>query len=282
MSFFDAKQEVIDIELTLFGRGLLARGFFKPVYYRFFDDDVLYNIEYAGVSEEQNTTEDRILETPRAKTQYLTVPVKTRFEHNQNLINTGKVKTFMEIKRRQDPLITDTILKYALQDSNINSQRAPQFHLSLGGTKIRKASQNVTVKGIETPITQLNLTASYTLQKDTRHMINHQSVLNTILDSETYIDLSKDEVVFLDNTSLTVDREDIIIDLQEIGVDLGLDNFEVEIFEVIEGTQGEEQKMIKLENKQEIDKLFNLRVDSQVKGPFPKSLTGKSTPGGRK
>ena len=87
MSFFDAKQEVIDIELTLFGRGLLARGFFKPVYYRFFDDDVLYNIEYAGVSEEQNTTEDRILETPRAKTQYLTVPVKTRFEHNQNLIN---------------------------------------------------------------------------------------------------------------------------------------------------------------------------------------------------
>ena len=42
--------------------------------------------------------------------------------------------------------------------------------------------------------------------------------------------------------------------------DLGLDNFEVEIFEVIEGTQGEEQKMIKLENKQEIDKQKNISL----------------------
>ena len=43
MEFFDSKQEVIDIRLTQFGKNLLARGFFKPVYYQFFDDDIKIN-----------------------------------------------------------------------------------------------------------------------------------------------------------------------------------------------------------------------------------------------
>ena len=40
MEFFDSKEEVIDLQLTQFGRHLLSKGKFKPVYYSFFDDDV--------------------------------------------------------------------------------------------------------------------------------------------------------------------------------------------------------------------------------------------------
>ena len=55
MSFFDKKQDVLDVKLTQFGKNLLARGAFKPVYYRFFDDDVLYNADAADIEETQNT-----------------------------------------------------------------------------------------------------------------------------------------------------------------------------------------------------------------------------------
>ena len=73
MEFFDKKQDVVDIQLTQFGKNLLARGAFKPVYYRFFDDDVLYNAECANIFEEQNRTHDRIIESQRLKSQYCTI-----------------------------------------------------------------------------------------------------------------------------------------------------------------------------------------------------------------
>ena len=43
MSFFDDKQEIIKVELTTYGRYLISRGKFKPAYYEFFDDDIIYD-----------------------------------------------------------------------------------------------------------------------------------------------------------------------------------------------------------------------------------------------
>jgi hypothetical protein len=62
MSFFDSKQEVINIELTQLGKELFSKGLFEPKYYAFFDDDIIYDINYCGLTESQNETETRILE----------------------------------------------------------------------------------------------------------------------------------------------------------------------------------------------------------------------------
>lgn len=86
MGFFDRKEEVIEIQLTQFGKHLLSIGKFKPDQYAFFDDDVLYDIKHSAtgsatdnnfnskerthISEKQNISESRIKETPRIKTQY--------------------------------------------------------------------------------------------------------------------------------------------------------------------------------------------------------------------
>ena len=79
MSFFNKKEEVIDLELTPLGELLLAEGAFSPVFYAFFDDDVLYDAAgAAGVGEEQNDIEERIqTNTPALKTQYLFHGVET-------------------------------------------------------------------------------------------------------------------------------------------------------------------------------------------------------------
>ena len=87
MTFFNKNQDVIDIKLTQFGKNLLARGFFKPEYYRFFDDDILYNSNCAGFSEEQNKTEERILQSPRIRTQHTSVSVEGLFDQSENMMN---------------------------------------------------------------------------------------------------------------------------------------------------------------------------------------------------
>jgi hypothetical protein len=92
MTFFDKKEEVISIELTPYGRNLMALGKLLPAYYAFFDDDILYDLECAPgqntessfTKEAQNLIQTRILkETPRLKTQRC-------LESPENLIYTSE------------------------------------------------------------------------------------------------------------------------------------------------------------------------------------------------
>ncbi|MHA2403840.1 MAG: hypothetical protein ACXADH_12670, partial [Candidatus Kariarchaeaceae archaeon] len=70
MKFFDSKEEVLDIQLTQYGRHLLSKGVFKPVYYAFFDENILYDANYGGISETKNEAEIRIQDdTPSLRTQ---------------------------------------------------------------------------------------------------------------------------------------------------------------------------------------------------------------------
>jgi len=74
MEFFNKKQDVIDLQLTGYGKQLLSRGLFKPVYYAFSDDGVIYDSQWVSGSNgdaQQSDIETRIQEeTPRLKTQY--------------------------------------------------------------------------------------------------------------------------------------------------------------------------------------------------------------------
>ena len=81
MTFKNQKEEVIEIELTSYGKHLLSKGKFHPTFYAFFDDDVLYDAEYAGPEEEQNYAQTRILEeTPRLRVQTTYTGLETEIE----------------------------------------------------------------------------------------------------------------------------------------------------------------------------------------------------------
>ena len=70
-TFFDKKQDVIDVELTKYGEYLLSVGKFNPVYYSFFDNGVMYDTRYAQYSSSQNDNESRIqVDTPSLRTQH--------------------------------------------------------------------------------------------------------------------------------------------------------------------------------------------------------------------
>ena len=64
----DKKERVIDFKLTNYGNYLLSIGNFKPTYYTFLDDNVVYDSEYFGrTGEAQNDIHKRI----KQETQYL-------------------------------------------------------------------------------------------------------------------------------------------------------------------------------------------------------------------
>ena len=65
--FFKNKEEVMYFEFTPHGRKVLSEGKFRPVYYSFHDSDILYDGDYAGMSEVQNNVKLRTKETPRLK-----------------------------------------------------------------------------------------------------------------------------------------------------------------------------------------------------------------------
>jgi hypothetical protein len=256
MAFFDKKQDVIDVKLTQFGKNLLARGFFKPTFYRFFDDGVLYNPESANISETQKRSEERIQESQRLKTQHLVAGVETRYEENQNLINSGSLRTFMEIKRRQDPLLADKILKYPLESSRVDSQVAPRFSIDILESNISSSADTILVKGISLAVPQLNISSSYELVED---RLREQDIPEELVEYQSYMDLLSGRIEFLDKTILEVKEENLVINIEELNVDTINKNFEIEIFEV-----DSEGNLKRLETEEEVEQLFDIQVDEKV------------------
>ena len=77
MTFFDPKEDVIDVEITQFGKFLLSKGKWDPIYYAFFDDDIIYDSQYGGVTEGQNDIQARITGSARTRDQYVFSGIET-------------------------------------------------------------------------------------------------------------------------------------------------------------------------------------------------------------
>ena len=59
-SFFNQKEEVMNIQLTPYGRSRLAEGNLEPMYYAFYDKEIIYDGAYGSVTETQNNIVTRI------------------------------------------------------------------------------------------------------------------------------------------------------------------------------------------------------------------------------
>ena len=58
--FLNKKEQVIDFQLTPYGKHRLSVGQLKPAFYSFFDTGVTYDSEYANFKEKQNNIHERI------------------------------------------------------------------------------------------------------------------------------------------------------------------------------------------------------------------------------
>ena len=68
MEFFNKKEEVLDLQLTQYGKYLLSIGKLNPAYYTLHDDNVIYDSQFSQGTEPQNEARVRIQsDTPSPK-----------------------------------------------------------------------------------------------------------------------------------------------------------------------------------------------------------------------
>ena len=182
MGFFDKKEEVLNIELTPYGRKLLSQGKMKPYCYSFFDDDILYNSEKGGFTENNTQTKDRILnQTISLKPQRAYKGVESNIDTNQDIF---------EEKNLMNPLAA----------SEYGQEFAPSWKINLLKGEIKSSKNHMTSStNAIVNIPQLECEINYTMSLD--HRMNYNSYTNnpdiqkTPPEGDYYINIESDQML---------------------------------------------------------------------------------------
>lgn len=220
MAFFDKKEDVIDIELTPYGKHLLSKGQFSPVYYEFYDDDILYDGEWAGITEIQGQIQSRINSTPKLKTQYTFESAEQRMkEYKKNFVQDPKAEPIIE-KRKNF-----SFSSLPLGNSSGDNAKGTSMSIRLLSGQL-SSSSDTNSKGIPRGVKDFTL-ASPKYTAEIRKMgPNEAEVENPLMQQEIQIGSQRVEI--------TKKEEYILLDLEEMGVDFRNDNFEIHLYEVVE------------------------------------------------
>jgi hypothetical protein len=239
--FFDRKEDVIDLELTQYGKYLLSKGKMKPAYYAFYDDDVLYDTEYAGYSEEQNNSEDRIrLETPRLKTQYVYSGIETEVKRINELVRSKLTSERIDLGAESIQPSNDKhhALVSPLGTTDLNANKAAAWFVKFYKGDLIQSKNYTHITGSSNK-TNMDRVINYP-------QIDCQAVYETSINLET-IDthalaagmLGVDDIDLntpsdSGNGLITVEEDFLLINIEEKNTQFLLKNFDIELFEIEE------------------------------------------------
>lgn len=220
MSFFNKKEEVIYFKLTPHGRHLLSMGRFKPKYYSFFDDNVLYAPEYAEFEQKQNNIEDRIQdETPYTRAQHSYSGVERNLNSLRRNCTTGQ----FEIVREQHDADKHYAMSAPLGNSDMGSEFAPAWQTIFLRSQISSSVSHYTGSFATSKIPQLHITVPYNISTIKASEYTSWAAKNS---------MSYRTEAFEDGTSLVVEGDIVLVDVLENNTDFLKDNFYIEVFEV--------------------------------------------------
>lgn len=249
MEFFDKKEEVIDLQLTQYGKYLLSLGKLKPVYYAFYDDGIVYDSEYAGFAEGQSAAKDRIQDdTPNTKVIHNFHSIEDDIARAVETRNSGD-ETLAQLMLQQTPEKSQVLIN-PLANSDLATNKVPAWNISILSGEVLTGSTTPTIT-LSSSATILNIPQIEVEIEYTSEIKMADSVTDSQLESGEFKPLSTlaldtqgsvidsdhvlgflDVRVFDDGTYFSVDKDDLIIQIIEENVPQGNDNFQVEIFEV--------------------------------------------------
>jgi hypothetical protein len=232
MSFFDKKEDVLEVKLTQYGKKKYAEGKFNPKYYCFFDDNIIYNSDFAGFEENQSKIGERIKsETPSLKSFSLT-PIESNIKADWN---------------SNDDFEYNYNVENSLGDMSSESEYAPAYQINVLNGELANidthltASESYTVK-----IPQLNC-------RDLEYIIK---LMKKDDEDEEYDDTPIDHFDegiegndLLEYTTepnslghyLYVQGDYLLLEILEHNVDFSKENFEIELFEVYDDENGDKK-----------------------------------------
>jgi len=210
MTFFNKKEDILELQLTPYGRKLLSQGKLKPEFYAFFDDDVLYDTGKAGFTETNSQSKTRILtETPSLKPQSTNFGVETNIDtmYHENIDN------FMP-----NPIGTSSPIdkKTAGWNAIALNKEFDTFELS---SSLNSSIQN---------IPQINCTLNFTMSVDNINNFN-----GDFSDLVNEFDFDTDS----DGNFIKLQKETLVLYLTEKNGFVNNDAYEVEVFMYEEDNQ---------------------------------------------
>jgi len=224
MTFFNKKEEVLDIQLTSYGKRQLAKGKFKPKFYAFFDDNILYDSEYANFTEEQNLVEPRIQES--------TVSLRSQASYESPEFNLQSISENQSTANKHHSLI------YPLGASSISSEYSPAWDIKFMKGEISGSVKHLTGSHQPLLIPQIDVDITY------KTLIKGQGE-NVQLGQDVFPDLQGNvgdmffgdrkvliSRVFDDGTYVEVIQSPILVDIFESNTEFEMENVEIEFFEV--------------------------------------------------
>ena len=241
MTFFNKKEDVIKIELTPYGRKLLGTGKFKPTYYTFLDDDILYNTQNAGFSENSIDAQDRILkETPYLKPQ-------TNYKGVESSIN---ARNSIQRNLKDNNIIPERNekLQYQIGTNNYNSDTNAGISATflLGEISGAVATQYTGSGVAPIDIPQINCDIVYELSVANR--FDPQPNKYGIIEDDFFSNVFK-----ADGTYVHIEKGELLILLSEDGGFKEKENFSIEIYEMSEDDKIIKPLKFERENKNIID-----------------------------
>jgi hypothetical protein len=234
MRFFDTKEEVIDIELTPYGKHLLSKGQWRPVYYEFYDDDIVYDWQYTGEQEKQEEATKRIRDTKRTKAQYtFQTPATGSFLNKEASIE------------KRNTLYTNFL---PLGKSSTIKNELPAIQIKLLSGELDDIIGTTSINGLPNNLKIINL-------KDNEYTIRANSVQNVE-------DISNIQRIYEDGTFIEILESELLIDLSEYGVDTNSDNFEISIVE-IDKDDNEIRKIFFIDEQTPTKVVNNVLIDNE-------------------
>ena len=233
--FINKKEQVFDIQLTPYGRHLMSLGTFQPSYYAFFDDNIIYDGNYAGITEAQSEIGQRI----KKDTQYMEGLVL--FENIEDVLtNTNPPITQegsdinyfevdvspIQITPKKDSYRYTSMIGDAHLDGE--QQIAPGWKVVTLNGKITSTEPSDHKNDIKIP--QVNIELNYEKK---------------ISSSDLSIDYREEHLrkaiarskVFSDDNLIEIISDDLMVYVEELNTDMLTENFDIEIFEIdVDGT----------------------------------------------
>ena len=231
MEFFNKKEEVLDLQLTQYGKYLLSVGKLNPAYYTLHDDNVIYDSEFSQGAELQNEARVRIQsDTPSMKTQYNFVSLDTM---------QSKPEDFQDDKERTG------VMTRPLATSNLGSDKIPSWNINtLGGIFLTGSTTSVISSSASAIVQEIPQIGAEVIYRISPTMLDSEFTVDEIEDVNSGFadgipqDILQGADIFYgiellaDGSSFLIDGDDLILQIVEDNAPMGNDNFEVEIFQV--------------------------------------------------
>lgn len=257
MTFFNKKEEVIQVELTQYGKYLLSKGKLKAKYYEFFDDDVLYDSEYGGITENNSETGERIRnETPSLKTQHVFSGIETGIKKAVNL-KRSKKPSDSDKNLQQTP--EKHYLSSPLGNSDLGTEYAPSWKISAlkGNFENINTYQSDYHQMLFTPeIKVKNITFTAVDDVDTQLS---GAVFGDHEDQGigTVSDLNLASTRFSDGTYVKIKDDFLLLDISELHTDSQKTNFDIEVFVEETNSITKQKELVPLFFKKKISTIKN-------------------------